>query len=271
MADVADLVVVAGQSNAVGYDAPPGRLSPDEVDKHIRFWWRCGDPPPDAHDSTSGGRWSTLRAQPRGNPLPVGQDRQYGNFNQPEGGFGPEISLGRTLYRRERRPLAIVKAAWSGTGMRRDWNTQGPGGECFRGLIAELAEARRAATTEGFSLRPRALVWVQGESDANVEDAADYSQALETMLEGLRTALAAPQLLALVGLNTRFGAEPGAPELPLIRTVAAAQQALATRDPRCVYVETVGATLANTAHFDAAGTLEIGRRFAEALLERGGQ
>ena len=42
-----DLLIVAGQSNAVGYDAKPGELPPSDADREIRFWWRCGDPPPD--------------------------------------------------------------------------------------------------------------------------------------------------------------------------------------------------------------------------------
>ena len=43
--------------------------------------------------------------------------------------------------------------------------------------------------------------------------------------------------------------------------------AIAAKDPRCAYVDTAGATIANTAHFDTAGTLDVGRRFAEALVK----
>src|SRR4051812_18387638 len=63
-----DLILVAGQSNAVGYDAKPSDLPADPGDKDILYWWRCGDPPPDDFDSTSGGKWTHLQAVPRGNP-----------------------------------------------------------------------------------------------------------------------------------------------------------------------------------------------------------
>ncbi|MEI6422213.1 MAG: sialate O-acetylesterase [Lentisphaerota bacterium] len=262
-----ELIIVAGQSNAVGFDANPGELPADEVDVNIRFWWRCGDPPPDEHDSTCNGKWTYLQAQPRGNPLPYENNRQWGNFGQAEGGFGPEISLGRTLFKREGKPLAIVKAAWSGTGMKCDWNTTGEGGECYRGLIAEVKSAMSAAKAEGFALQPSAFVWVQGESDANPGDAANYTEALSMMLNSLRKELDTRQLPAFIGINTRFGANPGEPDNPMVLKIIEAQKELAAKDPFCVYVNTSGAGLANNAHFDAAGTLEIGRRYAEAMLK----
>eukprot|EP01035_Chromulina_nebulosa_P038298 gene38298-51723_t len=115
-----DLVLIAGQSNAVGFDAYASELPPDATDRDVMFWWRVGDPPPDDYDVTSGGKWSHLQSQPRGTPLETTtaearakSSRQYGNFKKPEGGFGPEIGLARELRAREGRPLAIVKAAFS--------------------------------------------------------------------------------------------------------------------------------------------------------------
>jgi hypothetical protein len=111
-AEQRDLIVVAGQSNAVGFNANPSELPTDAVDNDILFWWRAGDPPPDEHDSTSGGEWTHLQPQPRGNPLPPIQGGvQFGNFASPNGGFGPEIGLARTLYAKGDKHLAVVKAA----------------------------------------------------------------------------------------------------------------------------------------------------------------
>ncbi len=42
-----DLILVGGQSNAVGFDTIPGKLPPSSVDKKVLFWWRCGDSPVD--------------------------------------------------------------------------------------------------------------------------------------------------------------------------------------------------------------------------------
>lgn len=255
-----DLYLVAGQSNAVGFDADPAQLSINREDKEILFWWRCGDPPPDASDSTSGGKWTFMQPQPRGNPKEPKEARQYGNFSHKEGGFGPEIGFGRELYARKGRRLAVVKVAFSGTSMRDDWNS---GGLCYRALVSETKSAMAAAKLSGTALKVRALVWVQGESDANPRDAAAYEMAIGDMLSSLRTDLDAPDLIALMGFNTKFGDG----KVPSIARVVEAQQAMATRDSRCRYVDTSGATLANIYHFDAEGMLDVGRRYAEALLQ----
>jgi|GEM_PF-586394 len=261
---VVDLLIVAGQSNAVGYDAKPAELPADEIDQQILFWWRCGDPPPDQHDSTSGGQWARLQPQPLGNPKKPREGRQYGNFAQPEGGFGPEIGLARTLAATGTSKLAVVKAAFSGTALKRDWNPadSGEGGSCYRSLIEETRAAIVAAKQDGVQLRPRAFVWVQGESDANAEHAPHYADNLGAMLDALRRDIDAPKLPALIAVNTKFG--NGRNEfMPLI---VEQQKLLASRDPLCEYVDTSTATIANGAHFDTKGTLDVGRWFAETLL-----
>lgn len=276
-AETRDLILIAGQSNAVGYDAYASEFKAEAADEQVLFWWRCGDPPPDQYDSTSGSQWRRLQAQPRGTPLAkdsgeageavFGLRRQYGNFAKPEGGFGPEIGLARTLAARERRPLAILKGAFSGTGLRTDWNPADPGdgGRCYRALVKEFLLAAATANEESIELRPRALVWVQGESDANAMDAANYSTALAAMLTALRRDLKAPQLVALVSVNPRFGAGKN-PHLP---KVIEAQRAVAEKDPLTKYVDLEGAETLGPSHthFTAAGTLEMGKRFATALLD----
>lgn len=276
-AETRDLILVAGQSNAVGFDAYASELPADPADKDVLFWWRCGDPPPDTHDSTSGGKWTHLQVQPRATPWArdsqepgerqFGLKRQYGNFGKPEGGFGPEMGLVRGLRAKEAKPLAILKAAFSGTGLRTDWNPSDPGdgGACYRALVSETKAAMAAASSQGIQLRLRALVWVQGESDANAQDAPDYERALGAMIAALRKDLNAPQLPALLSVNTRFGNDKN----PFMPRIVEAQRALAASDPRCVYVDPTGAEtlLPSRTHFTAAGTLEVGRRFAKALLD----
>jgi hypothetical protein len=131
-------------------------------------------------------------------------------------------------------------------------------------MIDEAKAALAAAQAKGVTLRPRAFVWVQGESDANAKDSPAYAANLSTMLKSLRTELAAPDLILLLGVNTRFGNGKNA----FMPKVIEAQQEVAAALPRARYVDTAGAeTLPPShTHFTAVGTLEIGRRFAEALL-----
>jgi hypothetical protein len=270
-AETRDLILVAGQSNAVGFDAYAEELPADPKDAATMFWWRVGDPPPDEFDGTSARQWTTLQFQPR-TPAMEGEaakklGRQYGNFNKKtKGGFGPEIGMVRTLATKESRPLAVIKTAFSGTSVAADWNVGLPGkaDACYRAMIDETKAAIASASGKGLTLRPRAFVWVQGESDANATDAPAYAANLSAMLQRLRTDLNAPDLILLLGVNTRFGNGKNA----FMPKVVDAQKEVASTLSRTRYVDTAGAeTLPPShTHFTAVGTLEVGRRYAEALL-----
>ncbi len=270
-AETRDLILVAGQSNAVGYDAYAEELPADPKDAATMFWWRVGDPPPDEFDGTSARQWTTLQFQPR-TPAMAGDaakkvGRQYGNFNKKsKGGFGPEIGMVRTLATKESRQLAVIKTAFSGTSIAADWNVSLPGkaDPCYRAMIDEAKLAIASAKSKDITLRPRAFVWVQGESDANAKDAPTYVANLTAMLKSLRTELNAPDIILLLGVNTRFGNGKNA----FMPKVIDAQKEVAAALPRARYVDTAGAeTLPPShTHFTAVGTLEIGRRYAEALL-----
>ncbi|MEZ5940016.1 MAG: sialate O-acetylesterase [Planctomycetaceae bacterium] len=263
-----DVFIVAGQSNSVGFDANPAELTPDEQDSKTLFWFRCGDPPPDEYDVRSNG-WTHLRTQPRGNPDTRGvQQRQYGNFHFPEGGFGPEFGFIRTL--RKSTPdanLAVIKSSFSGTSLIDDWDptSQDEHGACYRALIEEVSTAVEQAEKQGYSCHIRAMIWVQGESDAKADITEKYQAAILEMLASMRKELNAPELVALLGVNTRFLAVDGI--TPGMQAVIAAQEGAAEQSEHCVYVDLDGASLANKVHFDAAGTLEIGRRYAVAWQE----
>jgi hypothetical protein len=264
--EVVDLLLVAGQSNAVGYDAKPMDLPADPGDEAVLFWFQTGDPPPDDHDSSSGGQWTTLRPQPLGQPKQPREGRQYGNFAQPEGGFGPEMGLTRALRREQPgRPLAVIKVAFSGTGLATDWHPDDPGdvGACYRALVANTRIACQALKTLGKTIRPRALVWVQGESDANPIDAPKYQDRLGHLLRSLKRDLEWPELPAFLSLNARFGDGSN----PHVAHVIAAQKALDADDPWTIHVDTAEVDTVNAAHWSSAGTLDAGRRFAKALLD----
>ena len=270
-AETRDLILVAGQSNAVGADAYAEELPADPKDAATMFWWRVGDPPPDEFDGTSARQWSTLHFQPRTPAMPAinGKKlaRQYGNFNlKSKGGFGPEIGMVRTLATKESRPLAVIKTAFSGTSVAGDWNVGHPGkaDPCYRAMIDEAKAAIASAKAKDITLRARAFVWVQGESDANAKDAPAYVANLSAMLQRLRADLNAPDMILLLGVNTRFGNGKNA----FMPKIIDAQKEVAAALPRARYVDTAGAeTLPPShTHFTAVGTLEIGRRYAEALL-----
>ncbi len=265
-----DLLIVAGQSNATGFDTDPTKLGADDLDALIRFRFRAGDPPPDDHDSISPrNKWSVLSVQPLGQPGPKSEPRQYGNFSNPSGGFGPEISFARKLKRRDQQvgrvsELAVVKVAFSGTSVADDWDPTGEGkrGACYRTLVEEVRAAQLLAEAEGLTVNFRGLMWVQGESDANANDAPKYAERLKAMFETFRSDIKAERLPILVSVNVHFheGKNKFMPD------IIAAQKQVGHELSDCRYVDTSEVGLANDVHFNSEGTIEVGKRFASALL-----
>ena len=147
--------------------------------------------------------------------------------------------------------------------MRTGWNPSDPGdgGACYRSLLKETQAAIAAAQLKGLKPHVRALVWVQGESDANAGDAPNYAKSLASMLDALRKGLNEPKMIALLGINTRNGEGKN----PFIRIIIEAQKFAAALDSRAAYVDTSAATIANDAHWNTKGTLAVGAWFAEAL------
>ena len=265
-----ELILVAGQSNAVGFDADPALLPESSHDAEARFWYRCGDPPVDEHDISSSKKWIMLGPQPKGNPKQKSKEspRQYGNFSGADGGFGPEIGMARTL--REAQPerrIAVVKVAFSGTAIGTDWNPDAQEGDaqgdCYRSLVAETKAAVAVLQAEGETVILRAFVWVQGESDSNANDAPLYARRMAHMIANLRKDLGAADLAAMLAVNTQFGLG----KREHMPAIVKAQQVVAKKDARAVYVDTGKATIANAAHYDTQGTLDVGKWFAEALIK----
>lgn len=266
-----DLFIFAGQSNMVGADADPAQLPDSSSDQRVLFWWSVGDPPADKHDSTSSGHWKTLQVQPRGNPMPRnGKTRQWGNFTSKRGGFGPEIGFARRRLsqldestKTNESEFAILKVAYSGTTVENDWNPDQASepGNCYGELLRQFKASTSAAAKRSIVLRPAGFFWVQGESDSNEERRVRYGDRLKSMLSQVRSDFDAAELPVFLAVNTRFqeGRNEG------MKVVIETQRQIAEADPHCQYIDTSAATIANAAHYDAKGTLLVGRLFAEAM------
>ncbi|MCC5843172.1 MAG: hypothetical protein JJU05_02855 [Verrucomicrobia bacterium] len=262
--NVVDLILVAGQSNAVGFDARASDLPEDPRDARVMFWWVGGDTTRLEHASHFNHEWVPLQTQPKGTPGPKGA----GNFASDQGGFGPEMGFARRLLDEQPdRRLAIVKVAVNATSIHA-WLPER--NRLYGDLMRETNLAIEKAKERGITLRPVALLWCQGETDANRNpDTELYLERLETLVSTLRRDLDAPELIALVGFNTRFGRRAMKRNEPTSGAAAirTAQIQFAGSSVYNVHVEDWGAQIQNSAHFSSAGTLEVGRRYAEALLE----
>ena len=121
-----------------------------------------------------------------------------------------------------------------------------------------LVRARRAMKDGTL----KAILWHQGESDSNPQNAPLYEKRLVELIARFRADLNTPDLPFIVG---QLGHFPDAPWDDATRMVDAAHRRLPEKVRRTAFVSSEG--LAHTGdkiHFDSPSLRELGRRYAAA-------
>jgi lysophospholipase L1-like esterase len=174
--------------------------------------------------------------------------------------FGPEVSFAQALARAfPKDRIILVKQAASGS-LIRQWQ---PGEALYQGLLRQVGFATKVhpeAKVEG-------IVWMQGESDAEntLNTAQQYGTRLETLVSHLRQDLASPDSVFVFGqVNLEH------PDFKTsIETVRQQQEAAQQHLPNALMVSTDKLGKLNDGiHYNAAGQLELGKRFAQACIQR---
>lgn len=114
----------------------------------------------------------------------------------------------------------------------------------------------------------KAILWHQGESDSNEQDAAKYEQRLTDLIQRMRTDLNAPETPFVIGQIGRFPARPWNANH---ETVNAAHQAVAKKVKNVRFVPAEGLeSIGDHLHFDTPSLRIFAQRYAEAYLEMTG-
>ncbi len=241
-----DLFVMAGQSNMQGWQGNGENYPPDPngIDQKVRFWWNTPT------ISSSGGKWIPL--QPQGGLFPKGH-------------FGPEVTFARLLTQNEHN-VAVFKYSLGSTGLAYVWKEPGQSG-MYDQMIAELRKAIALLESQGHKIKIEALVWIQGESDAESEELAEgYGGRLKSLLDHFRTAVAGNEKLPVIlGLDEQHA---WVREFP---RVLEAQQRLAREDPNISFTSMLGLEKADGAHLSPKGLEEHGARLFAAYNELTGE
>ena len=223
-----DIVLMAGQSNMVGWKNSAEDLAPR---------WR-------GHVENSyiwqNGAWA---------PLKVGGGYQKATF-------GPEISFAHDLQAAGDNSIGIVKVATNGSYLSREWNP-----EAENELLDQLIEKTRAAMS-GDKCRLRGLIWMQGEADAiNQEDADAYKARFHKLITKLRIRIGCPDLPVVAGLIDP--PEDGCPHTNVVRNALEKNN---LENYATVECKDLGKRRDNL-HFNVKGISVLGRRFAARLIE----
>jgi hypothetical protein len=245
------IYVFAGQSNMVGSatrasDIPlyaPGLSVPPST--NVLFWGPTTDAPK---------RWTPIQ------PPTVIRDSMF------RSGFGPELSAAHRLKAlHPGRQIGIFKFARSNTSLYKAWDPDNPIG-LYRQMHGALSYARNQLTRQTKrSTYIAGFFWMQGESDAyKYSTAVAYGKNLEEFIFALRYHLKTPKLPVVVAriADLRYVW----PSLKYTHYVRREQFEVAAADHRTflVYTEGLPREVLSPVHFNAKGTIELGRRFVQS-------
>jgi hypothetical protein len=246
--------ILAGQSNMEGQ----GVADLDDKDHNYgkgtlaRLLQDPQKAPRFAHLRDPQGRWAVredvwVRYQREGQPLLRGPltvgFSVYGDTHH----FGPELQFGWLMGERFTNQVLLIKTAWGGKSLYRDFRPPGSGGPVgpyYTKMLAEIREALANLKTDfpaydGRGWELAGFVWYQGWNDGCEPQTAvpQYETNLVNLIKDLRRDLAAPQLPVVIGELTGPWVEaPG--EWAALRQAQAAAAARPEFRGNVLFVET---------------------------------
>ena len=182
-----DVLVIAGQSNALGYQSYV-----TDPRTHQDVFTDAGKSPADHRVLLM---WDETQV-PSSGPSPVPLDTPQVLAGTSSAVFGPEVGLARYLYRAGHHHLLVVKVAFSGSSLAEDWTPTSPD---YEALVSSVASARTWAKGNGWAPTLAGLYWMQGETDAmSAALASAYRSNLKAFLVNVRSDLRLPRATPIV-------------------------------------------------------------------------
>jgi hypothetical protein len=242
--------IFAGQSEAINSGTDTGLLRPDELapQPNVLFYNARTHTP-----ATGEVHWVIY--QP-----PTGPGFMDCGHTNAQGSFGPEFTAANLISRKCYRggPVGVFKYAVGATDLWNQWNPNRPG--FYRDMLSCLSNSMAALPTEtGHTGHVAGVFWTQGESDALAGKAMaeDYGANLQKFVVALRHQFGQPQLPFIYGRIL--------PQWKNSEGVRQGQQTLTNSLPN-VFMANADDLLTPTLHYDNAGTMTLGRRYAEGFV-----
>ncbi|MEO8563723.1 MAG: sialate O-acetylesterase [bacterium] len=178
------------------------------------------------------------------------------HFDKPIAGVGPGRTFGIELTRLTGHDVGLVPAAVGGSSIT-SWVPAGYDSATRTHPYDDALRRVRVAMQRGPLV---AILWHQGESDANARLAPAYSQRMHALIARFRSDLSAPDVPVLIGQLGQFRRWTAYDS-----TVDAAHREAARTMPHVAFVSSDDlAHKGDSLHFDAASARELGRRYAAA-------
>ncbi|WP_432798267.1 sialate O-acetylesterase [Poriferisphaera sp. WC338] len=249
--------LLAGQSNMDGRGVMADLDEPTKKrvreNEGIGYWWHLMPGLPQFE--VQGDGWQTLTTY---------QDK----WNRET--FGPEITFGRTIHEKltgKNTRIAIIKLSEGGSDLHEDWcpeltEAETKGTHLYPWLLRESNQAIGALNQMGYETEVAGFVWVQGWSDAFVEERAKvYEANLTKLFHYIRRDYGTDLPIIYNKIHPEIGCKWTA-------DVAAGQEAVAKTisNAGMITVDDL-ALLKDKAHYKTTAYLTMGERLAEKWLE----
>ena len=170
-----------------------------------------------------------------------------------DGSVGLEFSFAKEMSSRLNQPIGIIKQAIGGTSLAKDWNPEAPK-SLYANLLVKVLAAQQARRVEIVG-----MCWLQGERDSRQQEMADsYAENLSRFIRRARK--------DFHSLNMFFVAGRVNPPYPFIKAVRLAQEKCPLPGYAFVDCDKLSKIPPGDLHYDTKGLVELGRKFADAML-----
>ena len=178
--------------------------------------------------------------------------------------FGPELTFGPAMadYFPEEN-IVLLKCAWGGTNLWSQWRPPGSGGkvgDLYTSFIKTIREGLKALPPEA-QPEIEGMIWMQGESDAFAPYSDEYEFNLSNLIKDIRSEFKVPDMPFVIGQINN------APAWTDSAKIKQAQLNVSLKIPNTGLVKTADYLLCDPYHYDAAGQLSLGKRFASKMYE----
>jgi len=150
--------------------------------------------------------------------------------------IGPELQFGHVMGDFFDEPVLLVKTAWGGKSLYKDFRPPSSGGDvgpCYTKMLAEFREA--LAELKDAKHEITGFVWQQGWNDmCDAKAIPEYEQNLVNLVKDLRAELKTPNLPVVIGELGNGGAKAEGAMLAFRK----AQEAGARRIDRALFILT---------------------------------
>lgn len=173
--------------------------------------------------------------------------------------FGPEIAFGHAMAKQMPDvEIRLIKHAVSGTNLHTHWAPTT--GVCYLKFMKVAQTALADLDADKVPYEIAGMLWLQGESDAKSPERTDYEKNLTQFIAHMRETFQTPAMPFLIArVKDYYGGKAGA------KFVRDAQMKLGKTDKNAAWFDADDCEMFNEGHYNSAGLIIIGARFAEAF------